>query len=89
VEWLRRLGVTKLRTGLSWADWCRPNAEAWFDRMMDTLQEFETMVTLCFTPPARGKVPHHTSPPVDPQEFADFAATMIERYAPASAARSA
>src|SRR3546814_10684354 len=34
VNWLRRLGVRKLRTGLSWADWFRPGALEWFDRQM-------------------------------------------------------
>ena len=37
VEWLRKLGVRKLRTGISWADWNRPNALAWFDRQMEAL----------------------------------------------------
>ena len=27
VEWLRRLGVRHLRTGVSWADWFRPDSE--------------------------------------------------------------
>src|SRR3546814_9696056 len=31
VNWLRRLGVRKLRTGLSWADWFRPGALEWFE----------------------------------------------------------
>src|SRR5204862_7878389 len=30
--WLRKLGVKHVRTGLSWADSFRPNAQAWFDR---------------------------------------------------------
>lgn len=81
VEWLRRMGVKKLRTGISWADWHRPNAVEWFDRQMRALEEFDTTVTLCFTPPSRGKRPHHTSPPVDPGEFAYFAAQVVERYA--------
>ena len=34
VRWLKRLGVKHLRTGLSWADSFRPNADAWFDRQM-------------------------------------------------------
>jgi beta-xylosidase len=80
VEWLRRLGVRRLRTGLSWADWHRPNAVAWFDRQMEALADFDVTVTLCFTPPSRGKQPHHTSPPVEPEEFADFAHAMVERY---------
>ncbi len=81
VEWLRRMGVKKLRTGISWADWHRPNAVEWFDRQMRALEEFDTTVTLCFTPPSRGKRPHHTSPPVDLGEFAYFATQVVERYA--------
>ncbi|MDQ5826236.1 MAG: beta-xylosidase [Chloroflexota bacterium] len=81
VEWLRRMGVKRLRTGISWADWHRPNAVEWFDRQMRALEEFDTTLTLCFTPPSRGKRPHHTSPPVDLGEFAYFAAQVVERYA--------
>jgi beta-xylosidase len=80
VDWLRRLGVTRLRTGLSWADWHRPDAAAWFDRQMEALAEFDVTVTLCFTPPSRGIKEHHTSPPQDPEEFAEFAETMVRRY---------
>src|SRR5687768_14513396 len=61
VEWLRRLGVRHLRTGLSWADYLRPDSERWFDRMMAALEEFELTVTFCFTPESRGILPHHTS----------------------------
>jgi len=39
VDWLKRLGVKYLRTGVSWADWYRENAEAWFDRQMQALAE--------------------------------------------------
>src|SRR6266571_8684107 len=39
VEWLRKLNVTYLRTGLSWADWFRPGADAWFDRQMQAIEE--------------------------------------------------
>lgn len=80
VKWLRNLGVKKLRTGISWADWHRPGALDWFDRQMSALAEFDTTVTLCFTPPSRGKAPHCTSPPQVPQEFADFAAAIVNRY---------
>jgi len=80
VEWLRRLGIRKLRTGISWADWHRPNARAWFDRQMEALRPFDTTVTLCFTPPSRGKRQHHTSPPLCPEEFAWFAAEIVRRY---------
>ncbi|HEX7361386.1 MAG TPA: beta-xylosidase [Bryobacteraceae bacterium] len=78
---LRDLGVKKLRTGLSWADFDRPNAPQWFDRQMRLLEPFELTVTFCFTPERCGVRPHYTSPPSDPAEFAEFCATMIRRYA--------
>ncbi len=81
VRRLRDLGVRHLRTGLSWADSFRPGAEAWFDRQMKALEPFDVTVTFCFTPEHRGLRPHHTSPPVEPEEFADFCARMCRRYA--------
>jgi beta-xylosidase len=76
--------VRYLRTGLSWADSFRPNATAWFDRMIDVLQPFDVSLTLCFTPAHLGIEAHHTSPPRDIQQFADFAAWAVDRYAPRS-----
>jgi len=81
VRWLRRLGVKKLRTGLSWADSFRPGADAWFDRQMQALDEFDVTLTYCFTPEHCGVRPHHTSPPRCTEEFADFCARMTRRYA--------
>jgi beta-xylosidase len=85
VRWLKRLGVRHLRTGLSWADSFRPGAEQWFDRQMAALEDFDVTLTFCFTPEHRGVRPHHTSAPLEPQEFADFCATMVRRYAPGAA----
>lgn len=81
VRLLERLGVTRLRTGLSWADLHRPGAEAWFDRLMAKLERFELTITYCFTPPSRGRRADHTSPPLEIGEFADFCARMTRRYA--------
>jgi beta-xylosidase len=81
VEWLRKLNVRYLRTGVSWADWFRTNSEAWFDRQMTAISEFDTTLTLCFTPEHLGIAPHYTSPPKSPQDFADFATWAVERYA--------
>jgi beta-xylosidase len=81
VAWLRELGVRHLRTGLSWADSLRPDADRWFDRQMKALEEFDVTVTFCFTPEEKGLKPHHTSPPKEPAEFAEFCARMIRRYA--------
>ena len=79
--WMKDHGVRYLRTGLSWADSFRPNATAWFDRQMEVLAPFDVALTLCFTPAHLGLEEHHTSPPANNQQFADFAAWAAERYA--------
>ncbi len=86
VRWFRELGVTYIRTGLSWADSFRPNADAWFDRQMSALEEFDVTLTFCFTPEHRGIAPHHTSPPLVKEEYAEFCARMVRRYAPQTVA---
>ncbi|HVF84942.1 MAG TPA: hypothetical protein VM821_03090 [Abditibacteriaceae bacterium] len=94
VRHLREMGVRDIRTGLSWADVFRPNALEWFDRQMKALEEFNVTVTFCFTPEhrslalERGQEPHHTSPPAVIEEYAEFCATMIRRYAPGQTAHA-
>jgi beta-xylosidase len=78
---MRDIGVKYLRTGLSWADSLRPGALRWFDEQMKALDEFTITLTFCFTPESRGIKAHHTSPPRIPEEFADFCAAMVRRYA--------
>lgn len=80
VRWLKELGVQHLRTGLSWADSFRPNADAWFDKQMRALDPFDVTLTFCFTPEHKGLKPHYASPPKHPEEFAAFCATMTQRY---------
>ena len=88
VDWMSSHGIEYLRTGLSWADSFRPDATRWFDRQMEALEPFRVALTLCFTPEHLGLEQHHTSPPVDPQQFADFAAWAVSRYVPALASAS-
>jgi beta-xylosidase len=80
-RWLRELGVKYMRTGISWADSFRPDAEQWFDRQMRALDPFHVTLTYCFTPEHCGMRPHYTSPPKSVEEFADFCARMTRRYA--------
>jgi beta-xylosidase len=82
VQWMSEHGVQYLRTGLSWADSYRPDATRWFDRQMKALGPFRVALTLCFTPAHLGLEEHHTSPPKDAQQLADFAAWAVARYAP-------
>jgi beta-xylosidase len=81
VRWLRELGVKQLRTGLSWSDSLRPDADAWFDRQMRALEPFDVTLTFCFTPESCGLAPHHTSAPREPERYAEFCGRMIRRYA--------
>jgi beta-xylosidase len=48
---------------------------------MEALEDFDVTVTFCFTPEHRGIAPHHTSAPRVPEEFAEFCAAMVARYA--------
>jgi len=80
VRWLKKLGVRHLRTGISWADSFRPGAQQWFDRQMRALEDFAVTLTFCFTPAELGLNPHHTSPPRDPERFAEFCTRMARRY---------
>jgi beta-xylosidase len=81
VRWLKQIGIKKLRTGLSWSDYARPTRQAWFDRQMRALEPFDTTVTFCFTPEDAGIERHYTSPPKHPEQFAEFCAAMVRRYA--------
>ena len=45
VDWLKRLDVRYLRTGISWADSFRENSVDWFDEQMHALDEFSTTMT--------------------------------------------
>ena len=81
VAWMHAHGVRHLRTGLSWADAFRPDAEAWFDRVFTALAPFDVAMTLCFTPGHLGLEDHHTSPPRNIEDFAEFAAWGVARYA--------
>jgi beta-xylosidase len=81
VRLLHELGIRRVRTGIGWADWDRPGAAEWFDTVMETLAPFDVTLTLCFTPARAGRVPHHTSPPLNLGDFADFCEVIVRRYA--------
>jgi beta-xylosidase len=49
---------------------------------MEALADFDVTLTFCFTPEHRGIAPHHTSPPLVAEEFAEFCADMVRRYCP-------
>ena len=78
---LRAIGVTRLRTGVSWADWHRPEGEEWYAWLLPRLaREFELLPCLHHTPPSRGLRPTIQSPPRRPRDFADFLDVLVDRF---------
>jgi CDP-paratose 2-epimerase len=78
---LRELGVERLRTGISWADWHRPGGPEWYDRLLPRLaREVELLPCILYTPPSIAVAPRSSAPPRRLRDFADFVDTVIERH---------
>jgi CDP-paratose 2-epimerase len=78
---LKTIGVTELRTGISWADWHTEGGEKWYDWLLPRLAG-EVNVLPCFhyTPPCLGIAPSECSPPRNPKQYADFLDVFISRF---------
>jgi CDP-paratose 2-epimerase len=78
---LKKIGVTELRTGISWADWHTEGGEKWYEWLLPRLAG-EVNVLPCFhyTPPCLGIAPSECSPPRDPKQYADFLDVFISRF---------
>ncbi|MEX0762443.1 MAG: NAD-dependent epimerase/dehydratase family protein [Dehalococcoidia bacterium] len=75
---MRSLGITELRTGVSWADWHTPGGREWYGWLLPRLSG-EVNVLPCFhyTPPSLGVEPKTSSPPREPKAYADFMDVVI------------
>lgn len=80
VELLQELGVTQLRTGVSWADYHRPRGKAWYDRQMRKLSQFEVLLSVWHTPPSIAAGACCASPPRRLEDYADFLLELIAEY---------
>jgi CDP-paratose 2-epimerase len=78
---LQALGVTELRTGISWADCWTPEGEAWYAWLFPQLARRVNLLP-CFvdTPPSWGVAPKTSAPPGNLKVYADFLDTVITRY---------
>ena len=72
------LGVEKVRTHLSWADWCRPEGPTWIATILEELDGLDVLPVLHFTPPSLGQKPYTSSVPRDLGAFAYFVRRMCE-----------
>jgi CDP-paratose 2-epimerase len=78
---LRSLGITELRTGVSWADWYTSEGDGWYAWLLPRLaRDFNILPCFVYTPPSLGLVPKYSSPPQTPKAYADFLDVMITRF---------
>ena len=75
---LKELGVTELRTGVSWADYYTPEGKGWYDWLIPTLaKEVNVLPCFLYTPPSIGEKARTSSPPRDRKAYADFLDVFI------------
>jgi len=81
LEDMRALGISEMRTGISWADWYSSEGDGWYAWLLPRLAKDVTILP-CFlhTPPCLGVVPKFSSPPQKPKQYADFIDVMITRF---------
>ena len=77
---VRSLGVTAVRTHLSWADWCRPEGPAWTETILDELDGLDVLPVLHYTPPSLGEKPFTSSVPRDLGAFAYFVRSVCAQH---------
>jgi CDP-paratose 2-epimerase len=80
---LKILGISELRTGVSWADWHTAQGQAWYDWLLPRLsREVNILPCFTYTPPSLGIVSKTSAPPRQPKAYADFLDVMITRFGP-------
>ncbi|HWI41223.1 MAG TPA: GDP-mannose 4,6-dehydratase, partial [Verrucomicrobiae bacterium] len=78
---MRRMGISRLRTGISWADWLSPGGEGWYEWLLPRLAaEVELLPCFLYTPPSLAIEAKTSSPPVHAKDFADFLDVFITRF---------
>lgn len=81
LEDLKKLGIERLRTGISWADWHIPGTDKWYDWLLAELhRQVQILPCFLYTPPSEGLAFKTSSPPKNTQAYADFLDVMIDRY---------
>jgi CDP-paratose 2-epimerase len=80
VRLLHELGIRHLRTGISWADYHRPGGRVWYEEMLETLADFELLLSVWHTPPSLAVDGRCNSPPKRLLDYADFIDLVIQRH---------
>lgn len=75
---IAQIGVTELRTGISWADYYTPLGKEWYKWLIPTLaRQVKVLPCFLYTPPSLGIKPKTSSPPARPKDYADFLDVII------------
>ncbi len=79
---LAAIGISRLRTGVSWADYHREGGAAWYDWLLPRLaRDVELLPCFTYTPPSLGIEAKSSSPPREPKAYADFIDVVVARHA--------
>src|SRR5581483_9637545 len=78
---MREIGATHLRTGISWADYHRPDGHEWFAWLLPELSRHIDVLP-CFhaTPPSLGIEEKSSAPPRRPKAYADFLDVFVTAF---------
>ncbi len=78
---LKTLGIQRLRTGLSWADWHTGAGQEWYKWLFPRLsKQVEVLPCIVYTPPSLGMAPKTSAPPRVPKDYADFVDLMLTLF---------
>ncbi|MEN6544894.1 MAG: NAD-dependent epimerase/dehydratase family protein [Armatimonadia bacterium] len=78
---LKALGISELRTAVSWADWHTPYGESWYHWLLPRLaKDVHLLPCFLYTPPSLGVAPRASAPPREPRAYADFLDQVITDF---------
>src|SRR5690625_2416988 len=81
VRQMRELGITHLRTGISWADYHSDEGRICMSLFIPYLsRHVQLLPCLLYTPPSIGITPKTSAPPRHPEYFADFTEEILNLY---------
>ncbi len=81
VQLLHEVGITRIRTHVSWAEYHAEGGRDWYDWLLQRLGgEFELLPCVHDTPPGLSETGRRSGPPRRLRDFADFVDTIIDRH---------
>ncbi|MCQ8241704.1 NAD-dependent epimerase/dehydratase family protein [Rhizosaccharibacter radicis] len=82
LERMRALGIRRLRTHVSWAEYVKQGGQDWYDWLLPTLsREVELLPCVHFTPPSLSRNGRTSGAPRVLKDYPDFIDHLIDRYA--------